>query len=689
MNHTLRPGRALFVLAVCVPLAGWGFGCARTSGTTAAERNASTAAAKAPAKQAGAEAKVAIDPAIAAIRDEGLNRSQVMDTLDHLTNVIGPRLTASPAARQANEWARDRLASWGLANAHVEEWGPFGRGWTVRRFSMQVTQPYTIALTGYPKGWSPGFEAPFEADVVRVDAKAEADLEKYKGQLAGKVVLLGPTREVQARFEPMASRLSDEQLERLAKMEVGGEALLAQPRTVTPPERQAQFAAAGGAVERLMNRRGETTPTAAAGGGGGDASSNGDAPRAARAPGDQPPTTGPATRPARRGGGGGGFAFASRLLQFAADEGAVVIVTASPKGDGGTFFVTGASIPGENPFGGAGPTTAPTTGPATAPATAPAARPRVWSFDAPKFPAQVLLAIEDYNRLARLLAQGQSVRVGVDLQVEYHDQDKGMSWNTIAEIPGTDKADEIVMVGAHIDSWHAGAGATDNAAGTAAAMEAVRIIRALDLKPRRTIRVGLWTGEEQGLHGSAAYAKKHLGHDPDAETRRAADRARRAAAAAAAAEAGEPGEPAAPATQPATARKLVKGPGYEKFSVYFNMDNGTGKIRGVYAQGNAAAVPIFAEWLKPFADLGAKTVTISNTGSTDHMSFDAIGLPGFQFIQDPMEYSSRTHHSNQDVFDRLQPDDLKQASTIMAAFVWNAANMDELFPRKPQPAAGR
>lgn len=611
------------------------------------------------------------DSTIALIRDEGLNRSQVKETLDHLTNVIGPRLTASPAARRATEWARDRLASWGLSNAHTEAWGPFGRGWTVRRFSMQVTHPYAMTLIGYPKGWSPGFEGPFDADVAHVNARTEADLEQYKGQLAGKVVLLGPTREVEARFEPLASRLDDAQLARLANMQIGGEALLAQPRTMTPAERQAQFSTAGGAVERLMTRGRQPDGEGATRE---EADYSRDASRtdrAARARAGDAPTSTPSTRPTARRGVD---RFSSRLLQFAMDEGAALVVTPSPKGDGGTFFVTGAAIPGENPFAAASSTTGPSTQPTT--------RPRVWSFDAPRIPPQVVMSIEDYNRLARLLAHGHAVRVNVDLQVEYHDADGGMSYNTIAEIPGTDLADQIVMVGAHIDSWHAAAGATDNAAGTAAAMEAVRIIRALNLQPRRTIRVGLWTGEEQGLHGSAAYVKKHLGHDPDAESRRAAERARRLAA-----DAGEPVDP--PTTRPAQPRVLVKEAGYEKFSVYFNLDNGTGRIRGIYAQGNVAAAPIFAAWLKPFADLGASTVTVSNTGSTDHISFDAIGLPGFQFIQDPMEYSSRTHHSNQDVFDRLQIEDLKQASTIMAAFVWNAANMDERFPRKPEPTPRR
>lgn len=217
------------------------------------------------------------------------------------------------------------------------------------------------------------------------------------------------------------------------------------------------------------------------------------------------------------------------------------------------------------------------------------------------------------------------------------------------------------MLGGHLDSWHSGTGATDNGAGVAVTMEAVRIIQALGLKPRRTIRVALWSGEEQGLLGSRAYVAQHFGRMEPATT------------------AGVGGNSA---NGSESAPRLVTNPDYEKLSAYFNLDNGTGRIRGVYLQGNEAARSIFREWLVPFHDLGAATLTIANTGGTDHLPFDAIGLPGFQFIQDEIEYSTRTHHSNQDVFDRIQADDMKQASTIMAAFVYNTAMRDEKLPRK-------
>ena len=233
--------------------------------------------------------------------------------------------------------------------------------------------------------------------------------------------------------------------------------------------------------------------------------------------------------------------------------------------------------------------------------------------------------------------------MAVDLSVQFHDDDL-MAYNTVAEIPGTDLKDELVMLGGHMDSWHSGTGATDNGAGVSVAMEAVRILQALNLKPRRTIRIALWSGEEEGLLGSRAFVKEHFGKSPDQHVRR--DRPRR-------------GNGAAPS--PRTRSDSSPKPEFDKFSAYFNLDNGTGKIRGVYMQGNEAVRPIFRKWLQPFREMGATTLTISNTGGTDHQSFDGIGLPGFQFIQDEIEYDTRTHHSNQDVFDRIQADDMKQA----------------------------
>lgn len=253
-----------------------------------------------------------------------------------------------------------------------------------------------------------------------------------------------------------------------------------------------------------------------------------------------------------------------------------------------------------------------------------------------------------------------------------------MGYNTVAEIPGTDLKDEIVMLGGHMDSWHSGTGATDNGAGTSVAMEAVRIIQALGLKPRRTIRIALWSGEEQGLLGSRAYVAEHFGSMQSAAATSSANGLGTGNGMGG-------GAGAASVTQGSNAAGpmvLVKKPEWEKLSAYFNLDNGTGKVRGVYLQGNEGVRSLFRQWLAPFRDMGATTLSIANTGGTDHLSFDAVGLPGFQFIQDEIEYDTRTHHSNQDVFDRIQADDMKQAATIMAAFVYNAAMLDQKVPKK-------
>lgn len=255
----------------------------------------------------------------------------------------------------------------------------------------------------------------------------------------------------------------------------------------------------------------------------------------------------------------------------------------------------------------------------------------------------VVVAVEHYNRIARILQKGIPVEMEVEVQARFTEDDLPGT-NIIAEIPGIDKKlkAEVVMLGGHFDTWHAGTGATDNGAGCAVAFEAVRILKALGVQPRRTIRLAMWDAEEQGFVGSLGYVTNHF-----------FDRA-----------------------------KKEKKPEYDKLTAYFNFDNGSGKIRGIYAQGNNAAAPIFEEWLKPIADLGAATVTLRNTGGTDHLPFDAVGLPGFQFIQDDLEYDTLTHHSNMDVYDHLSRGDLMQAATVMAWFVYNTAMREEKLPRK-------
>ena len=254
------------------------------------------------------------------------------------------------------------------------------------------------------------------------------------------------------------------------------------------------------------------------------------------------------------------------------------------------------------------------------------------------------MAIEHYGRIWRLLQKKIPVRLEMNIENKFYDDDLN-SFNIIGEIPGTDKADELVMLGAHFDSWHTGTGATDNAAGSGVMLEAMRILKATGLRMRRTVRLALWTGEEEGLLGSRAYVTQHF-----------ADR---------------------------TDMKLKTEHG--KLTGYFNVDNGTGAIRGVYSQGNEGIAPIFQTWMQPLKSLGMTTLSIRSTGGTDHLSFDGVGLPGFQFIQDPIEYNARTHHSNMDVYERIQAPDMMKNAAIVASFVYLAANRDDKLPRKPLP----
>jgi hypothetical protein len=496
------------------------------------------------------------------IRDEGLQRSQVMDTLSWLTDVVGYRLTGSPGMKKANEWTAKKLTEWGLENSRLEAWGEFGRGWSFDKVSAHVIEPTPFPIIAYPEAWTPGTNGPVTADVILVDINSEADFEKYKGQLKGKFVLTGPARNLEAWFKPMGERISDENLLKLANDEPSGR------RQYTPEQIRARR-------ERMQ--------------------------------------------------------LVPKINAFLKGEGAVGVIRISRVGDGGTVFVQGGGSRDK---------------------AAPVALP------------SVVIAAEHYGRIVRILQKGVPVRVELNISAKFQDEDLS-AYNTIAEIPGTDKKDEIVMLGGHMDSWHGGTGATDNAAGVAVAMEAVRILKTLGVKPRRTIRIALWSGEEQGLLGSRAYVARHF-----AEFKT------------------PPGQQQQRDYTPGMAAPrgpLVTRPDYNKFSAYFNLDNGTGKVRGVYLQGNESVRQIFRAWLAPFRDLGASTLTIQNTSGTDHLAFDGVGLPGFQFIQDPVEYDTRTHHSNMDVYERIQAEDMKQAAVIMAAFVYNAAMREERLPRKPMP----
>ena len=530
----------------------------------------------------GPQEKVDLD-AINKIKEEGLKHSQVMELLSYMTDVYGPRLTGSPNIKAAQEWAKGKLTEWGLQNSHLEAWGPFGCGWSLEGFTANVTSPQFIPIMAYPKAWSPSTNGTIRGKAIYMYARTEADLEKYKGQLKGAIVLIASAREVKAHFTAEGRRLTDEELLKMANADVPGGGF---------GGRRPEISAEMRAATELNNKK----------------------------------------------------------WAMCQSEGAAVILDPG-RGDGGTIFVQSVNIP------------APTDTPFDR-------RPRAWAKETTGVIPQIGVAAEHYNRLARMIMKGVPVQLEINIAAKFYDQDP-MSYNVVAEIPGTDLKDEIVMLGAHYDSWHAGTGATDNGAGSAVCLEAIRILQTLGLKPRRTIRVALWSGEEQGLLGSRAYVTDHFAKAPQRGGGGGGG-------------GGAAGAGAAGAQQGPTPPTDLKAD-YEKFAGYFNLDNGTGKVRGIYLQGNEAVRPIFRAWLAPFRDLGASTLTIQNTGGTDHLSFDAVGLPGFQFIQDEIEYDTRTHHSNMDVYDRIQEDDMKQAATIMAAFVYNTAMRDKKLPRKQLP----
>lgn len=512
-----------------------------------------------------AQEKVDLDAANR-MRDAALNHYQIMDTVGYLSDVIGPRLTGSPNLKKAEEYARDKLREWGLANAHLEAWGPFGRGWSLEGFTANMLAPGFSPLVAYPKAWSPGTNGTVRGEVVFLDVKTAEDLDRYKGKLKGKIVLFSPARHVDPLFDPPAQRQTDEELLRLANAEPSADA---RPFQFTPEQR---------ATEDLNYRK----------------------------------------------------------WQLMQSEGAAVVLQPSFR-DAGTVYVTSATVPypPDVPF---------------------EKRVQAWDVSKPVVMPQAVVAAEQYNRIVRLVARGIHVEVEVNIAARFYDDDP-MSYNVIAEIPGTDLKDEVVMVGGSIDSWHAATGATDNAVGAATALEVIRILQSLAIKPRRTIRIGLWSAEEQGALGSRAYVTAHLGR-----------------------------KISAPDGQPGHARFEFK-PEYEKFDAYFNFDYGTGRIRGVFLQGDEAARPVFRASLAPFKDLGASTLSIAGVGATDHMSFDEIGLPGFQWIRDYMEgNNTRAPHTNMDTYDHVLEDDLKQSAAVAAFVIYDLAMRDERLPRKPLPS---
>jgi hypothetical protein len=515
---------------------------------------------------------------VSRIKTEAYDHSKVMDHLSWLSDVYGPRLTASPEFFQAAAWAAGRLRDFGLANVHLETWGPFGRAWSAEQFSLEMVEPRYAVLNATPLAWTAGTNGPLLGETIlaplprtRDPKKAREEFAAYRkewtGKLRGKFVMLRDPKIPAEQSKPQFRRYTDAELADIAKAAEHTakiDAKLADLKWPDDPDELGKFFASlpDSVFDELFYAA---------------------------------------------------IDVATARNKFFLDEGVLGILMRDDRSHDGT---TNAEQAGSHK-----------------------------SAD-PLAPPTFVITAEQYNRMARVMEMKTPVRVRMSLKVRASETDVD-SANIMGEIPGVAKKDEVVMVGAHFDSWHAGTGATDNGAGSAVMIEAMRILKTLNLSMDRTVRIGLWSGEEEGLYGSEAYVQQHFG---DAKT-----------------------------------MKLL--PDHAKLSGYFNLDNGSGRIRGVYLQGNDAMRPLFETWLAPFRDEGATTITIKDTGGTDHQSFDAVGLPGFQFIQDPLDYGSVTHHSSMDTYDHAVPSDLMEASAVIAAVVYQTANSPDRMPRKELPKA--
>jgi len=466
---------------------------------------------------------------VAKIRDEGMNRSHAWAMVDTLATVIGPRLTASPAFMRAATWARDHFTAYGLRDVHFETW-PFGRGWELEHYTLEMTEPRFAPMIGYPDAWSASTNGDVVGTPIMIAGLSYDSLDKMRARLKGAIVLSQPL---------MTSFIREDRVNPTAP---------GAPPTVAPQ--------------------------AAAGRGG-----------------------------ARGAGGGrGGQSDAQRIAALLHDAGVGAVLKPS-RGEHGTIFVQTRD---------AGANAVPT----------------------------IVVAGEPYNNLIRLLDDHVPVKVRVNVQGRYFTSDTS-GYNIIAEIPGTDPRlkDEVVMIGAHLDSWHAATGATDNADGAATILEAARILQAVGVKPRRTIRFALWGGEEEGLYGSKAWVASHLVGDQNKAAR-------------------------------------------DKLSVYLNIDPGYGPVYGFYMEGNDAAKSIFDAWLDPFKDLQYRKNVIGGIGNTDHLSFIAQGIPAFNPVQEYAGYDVRIHHTNMDTIERMKPEDVEQSSVIFATLAYDAAMRDAPIPRR-------
>jgi carboxypeptidase Q len=471
------------------------------------------------------------------IRSEGLERSQMDSMARYLTDIVGPRLTASPGIYRAREWISERFNEWGLENVNIEPWGEFGQGWSRKYYSGQILTPYVQPLHAQPAAWTGSTAGSVTGNVVIVRADSASDLEQYRGLLANTFVLLDEPRDIDPEWEQWDRRFTLEELMTPVEPAAGGR------REITEEQRARMME---------MRRRMREVQTA-------------------------------------RG-------------ELFREEGVLGLLSRSSRNYG--ILRSTSNQAGRDP-------------------------------DNPEPLPQLVVSAEQYGQIYRNVERGIPIQLEVNVQNQFHRGDL-KAYNILADIPGSDKADEYVMIGGHLDSWYMGTGAVDNAAGCLVMMEAMRILKTLDLQPRRTIRIALWSGEEQGLLGSRAWVANH----PEL---------------------------------------------HDKISAYLNFDNGTGKIRGIYTQMNEGVIPVFEQILWPFRDLGVVAVWDRNTGGTDHLSFDGAGIPGFQFIQDPIEYSQREHHTYLDTYDHMLIDDLMQSAVVVAATAYELAMRDEPLPRKEAP----
>ena len=493
------------------------------------------------------------------IRGEAIANSQAMETHWWLSEVFGPRATGTPGYQKGADWVMARFKEWGLQNVHIERF-PFGQGWSIERFSAHIVTEHSSApMIGLPRWYSPSTNGTITSDVVYVKAASEAELQKYKGQLRGKIVVLQAPRAVRMLEGRIVLRMTDEDWKEAMTVP-------------TPPAKPAAAPAGPSAAQQ----------------------------------------------------------FAQAVQRFLVAEGAGAVLDRGSDNDmsagGSDLSWQTQRVDGGTIFPGSG-----------------------GSRD-PKVPPQVpsaTLAVEHYNRIVRLLERNQPVRVELNIQTKLHPETDpgGNAFNIIGEIAGTDLAHEVVLMGAHFDTYPYATGATDNTTGSTAMIEAVRVIQSLKLRPRRTIRIALWAAEEQGLLGSREYVNRHYF---DAATK-------------------------------------TPKPEHKNLQVYFNLDNGTGRIVGIWGQGNAGAMKSFEQWGQTLKDIGWKNVSPRTVTQTDHTAFENAGLPGFQFIQERLEYNSRTHHSNMDTFDHVQKDDVIQQGAAAAVFAWFAANSPDRLPRKPLP----